>query len=82
MATLNDKEKAALEKKIETINALNRQILDYTKAQYKACELQDEAEKSLQEFYEKLSKKYNEGNPISINIENGEVSPIEDKQEE
>ena len=32
MATLNDKEKAALDKKIETINALNRQILDYTKA--------------------------------------------------
>ena len=82
MATLNDKEKAALDKKIETINALNRQILDYTKAQYKACELQNQSEEDLQIYYEKLSKKYNEGKPISINLENGEVSPIEDKQEE
>ena len=82
MATLNEKEKSALDKKIETINALNRQILDYTKAQYKACELQDEAEKSLQAFYEKLSKKYNKGNAIQINIESGEVTPVEDKEGE
>ncbi len=67
---------------MKTINALNRQIVDYTKAQYKACELQDEAEKVIARVLWKTIKKYNEGNPISINIENGEVSPIEDKQEE
>jgi uncharacterized protein involved in exopolysaccharide biosynthesis len=78
MANLTDKEKERLNKSVETVNALNKQVLDYSVAQYKACQLKDQAEQSLQSNYEELSKKYNDGNPIQINIETGEWSVVEE----
>ena len=78
MANLTDKEKEQLNKSVETVNALNKQVLDYSVAQYKACQLKDQAEQSLQSNYEELSKKYNDGNPIQINIESGEWSVVEE----
>jgi uncharacterized protein involved in exopolysaccharide biosynthesis len=78
MANLTDKEKERLNKSVETVNALNKQVLDYSVAQYKACQLKDQAEQSLQSNYEELSKKYNDGNPIQINIESGEWSVVEE----
>ena len=78
MANLTDKEKEQLNKSVETVNALNKQVLDYSVAQYKACQLKDQAEQSLQSNYEELSKKYNDGNPIQINIETGEWSVVEE----
>jgi uncharacterized protein involved in exopolysaccharide biosynthesis len=81
MANLTDKEKERLNKSVETVNALNKQVLDYSVAQYKACQLKDQAEQSLQSNYEELSKKYNDGNPIQINIESGEWSVVEETKE-
>ena len=81
MANLTDKEKERLNKSVETVNALNKQVLDYSVAQYKACQLKDQAEQSLQSNYEELSKKYNDGNPIQINIETGEWSAVEETKE-
>jgi uncharacterized protein involved in exopolysaccharide biosynthesis len=81
MANLTDKEKEQLNKSVETVNALNKQVLDYSVAQYKACQLKDQAEQSLQSNYEELSKKYNDGNPIQINIETGEWSVVEETKE-
>jgi uncharacterized protein involved in exopolysaccharide biosynthesis len=81
MANLTDKEKERLNKSVETVNALNKQVLDYSVAQYKACQLKDQAEQSLQSNYEELSKKYNDGNPIQINIETGEWSVVEETKE-
>ena len=81
MANLTDKEKEGLNKSVETVNALNKQVLDYSVAQYKACQLKDQAEQSLQSNYEELSKKYNDGNPIQINIETGEWSVVEETKE-
>jgi len=81
MANLTDKEKELLNKRVETVNALNKQVLDYSMAQYKACQLKDQAELSLRSNYEELSKKYNEGRPISINIESGEWSASEETEE-
>ena len=81
MANLTDKEKERLNKSVETVNALNKQVLDYSMAQYKACQLKDQAELSLRSNYEELSKKYNEGNPIQINIETGEWSVVEETKE-
>ena len=81
MANLTDKEKEQLNKSVETVNALNKQVLDYSVAQYKACQLKDQAEQSLQSNYEELSKKYNDGNPIQINIETGEWSAVEETKE-
>lgn len=81
MANLTDKEKEKLNKSVETVNALNKQVLDYSVAQYKACQLKDQAEQSLQSNYEELSKKYNDGNPIQINIETGEWSVVEETKE-
>ena len=81
MANLTDKEKERLNKSVETVNALNKQVLDYSVAQYKACQLKDQAEQSLQSNYEELSKKYNDGNPIQINIETGKWSVVEETKE-
>ena len=81
MANLTDKEKERLNKSVETVNALNKQVLDYSVAQYKACQLKDQAEQSLQSNYEELSKKYNDGNPIQISIETGEWSVVEETKE-
>jgi uncharacterized protein involved in exopolysaccharide biosynthesis len=81
MANLTDKEKEQLNKSVETVNALNKQVLDYSVAQYKACQLKDQAEQSLQSNYEELSKKYNDGNPIQINIETGEWNVVEETKE-
>jgi hypothetical protein len=81
MANLTDKEKEQLNKSVETVNALNKQVLDYSMAQYKACQLKDQAEQSLQSNYEELSKKYNDGNPIQINIETGEWSAVKETKE-
>ena len=81
MANLTDKEKEQLNKSVETVNALNKQVLDYSVAQYKACQLKDQAEQSLQSNYEELSKKYNDGKPIQINIETGEWSVVEETKE-
>lgn len=81
MANLTDKEKERLNKSVETVNALNKQVLDYSVAQYKACQLKDQAEQSLQSNYEELSKKYNDGNPIQINIETGEWSAVKETKE-
>ncbi len=49
--------------------------MNYTKAQYKACQLAEEAEEKLQKFYDKLNKKYNkEGKAMSVNTQNGELT--------
>lgn len=77
---LNDKELKTLQSNVEKVNALNKQVLDYSFAQFKACQLKDEAENTLRKYYEKLSKKYNNGNPIELNIETGEYSVEEEKQ--
>tara|TARA_R110002012_G_scaffold63705_2_gene167535 strand:+ start:111 stop:359 length:249 start_codon:yes stop_codon:yes gene_type:complete len=81
MANLTDKEKEVLNKNVETVNALNKQVLDYSMAQFKACQLKDQAEQTLQSNYEELSNKYNEGNPIQINIESGEWSAVKETEE-
>jgi len=80
MANLTDKEKEVLNKNVETVNALNKQVLDYSMAQFKACQLKDEAEKVLQSNYEELSKKYNDSKPIQIDIQTGEVTIEETKE--
>lgn len=79
MAKLNEKELAKLNENVQRINDLNKQLLDYSFAQFKAAQLKDEAEKTLGKYYESLSEKYNDGNPINLNIETGEISPVEEE---
>jgi hypothetical protein len=79
MAKLSDKELAYINQVVENVNALNKQVLDYTFAQFKACQLKDVAEKKLAEFYNETAEKYNDGNPIELNIETGVVEPTKEK---
>jgi hypothetical protein len=79
MAKLSDPELTYLNQIVENVNALNKQVLDYTFAQFKACQLKDAAEKKLAEFYNETAEKYNNGNPIDLNIETGIVEPAKEK---
>ena len=72
---INDKELKQLQVDVKTLNELNQQVTNYTKAQYKACQLAEQAEEKLQKFYDKLNKKYNkEGKAMSVNTQNGELT--------
>ena len=80
MANLNDKELSKLQEDLKLISELNQQIANYTKAQFKACQLVDEAEDKLQKFYAKLEKKYNkEGKIMKLNTQDGVIN-FEEKE--
>jgi hypothetical protein len=77
MAKLSDKELAKVNEIVQSVNALNKQVLDYSFAQFKACQLKDAAEQRLGEFYNEMAGKYNDGKPMDLNIETGVVGPAE-----
>ena len=54
--SINDKELKQLQVDVQTLNELNQQVTNYTKAQYKACQLAEQAEEKLQKFYDKLNE--------------------------
>jgi hypothetical protein len=79
MSNLSEAELKDLQDAVSSLNETNKQIQNYSFAVYKASQLREQFEAKLQGMYMNASEKYNNGNPIDLNIETGEIKETEEK---